>query len=270
MKKTKRTIMTATLLSTAVMLQNGLGATSGQTEADAVDSRDTFISDPDMVAQPKYGVYEAIDRKPKVTTEVSDIALPDETERPVISEMAALYGPPSAFVGKGNLVSVNDDDKTLNIADYIALKYAVIEGLDGYTTVDIGDLDNDRELTSNDVRIFERYLFGISPSITEPKYQTKYGAPPVTDDPLDKPVTTTLEEIIPQPAYGAPVVEPSEEPVSVTTLDEMVPQPEYGIPYIEDEPAKNEVTTVAEEPEYGPEPIQVVYGPPSFFMDDDK
>ncbi|MBR6924648.1 MAG: hypothetical protein IKH50_08965, partial [Oscillospiraceae bacterium] len=82
--------------------------------------------------------------------------------------------------------------------------------------------------------------------------------------------TTTLEEIIPQPAYGAPVVEPSEEPVPVTTLDEMVPQPEYGVPFIEDEPAQSAVTTVKEEPEYDPEPIQVVYGPPSFFMDEDK
>ena len=270
MKKTKRTIMTAALLSTAVMLQNGLNATSGQTEADAVDSRDTFISDPDMVAQPKYGVYEAIDRKPKVTTEAVT-SLVEVIDPDVLDKMyeEVLYGPPSAFVGKGNLVSINRD-KTLNIADYIALKSAILEKWDDLSTLDIGDLDDDRELTSNDVRIFERYLFGISPSITEPNYQTKYGAPPVTDDPLDEPVTTTLEEIIPQPAYGAPVVEPSEEPVPVTTLDEMVPQPEYGIPYIEDEPAQSAVTTVKEEPEYDPEPIQVVYGPPSFFMDEDK
>lgn len=263
MKKTKRTIMTAALLSTAVMLQNGLNTTSGQTEADAVDSRDTFISDPDIVAQPKYGVYEAIDRKPKETTSITE-----ETEEPRETEMAVLYGPPSVLAGgKGNL---NSSDRKLNIADYILLKNAVAEGKTDFVTVDIGDLDGDYELTSQDMKMFERYLFGLAASVTEPIYQTKYGAPPVTDDPLDEPVTTTLEEIIPQPAYGAPVVEPSEEPVPVTTLDEMVPQPEYGVPFIEDEPAQSAVTTVKEEPEYDPEPIQVVYGPPSFFMDEDK
>lgn len=248
MKKTKKTIMTAALLSAAVTVQSQLAAPSAGNE----------------------------------------------------SEAAALYGPPWVFHDKGDL---NMDNK-INIVDLILLKSNGTGDNETRYWRELGDFDADETISKTDIKIMQRSLFGLPanddswppddivpqpeygiPEVSpEPSYQTKYGAPPVFIDD-DEPAVTEPEtdpsfwDTGMQPKYGIPPIDPGFVPVNkpVTTSEAKVTQPVYGPPFAEpsEEPAYTEekpavTTTESEEPEFEPEPVQLVYGPPSYFMDEDK
>ena len=190
MKKTKKTIMTAALLSAAVTVQSQLAAPSAGNE----------------------------------------------------SEAAVLYGPPWVFHAKGDL---NMDNK-INIVDLILLKSNGTGDNETTYWQELGDFDADETISKTDIKIMQRSLFGL----------------PANDD------MWPPDDIVPQPEYGIPEVSP--EPSYQT---------KYGAPpvFITDdepavtEPAGPEITTPeSEEPEYEPEPVQLVYGPPSYFMNEDK
>ncbi len=241
MKKTKKTIMTAALLSAAVTVQSQLAAPSAGNESEAAVLYGppwVFHAKGDLNMDNKINIVDLILLKSNGT---------GDNETTYWQELGDF-----------------DADETISKTD-IKIMQRSLFGLPA----------NDDMWPPDD--IVPQPEYGIPEVSPEPSYQTKYGAPPVfiTDDepavtepetdptfwdtgmqpkygippidpsfvPLDKPVTTFEEEVIPQPAYGAPVAEPSEEPA-----------------YTE-EPS---------EPEYGEEPIQLVYGPPSYFMDEDK
>lgn len=234
MKKTRKTILTAALLSTAVMMQNGINPTSGKTENHRSDKpADTSVTTENQLTQPVYGppVTDVSEEEPEETTLVTTTE-PAEISEPEYQQ--PLYGPPYVLMGgKGNL---HHEDKKINIVDYIKMKNAIEEDTTDFIKINLGDLDEDGELTSTDLKMFERYLFGITNEITDPLkdpiYQTKYGCPPT-------PVSAEL-----QPAYGVyPIIDPDVKPVTTAVTEK--------------EPEK--VT------EFEKEPIQVVYGPPSYF-----
>ena len=251
MKKTKKTIMTAALLSAAVTVQSQLAAPSAGNE----------------------------------------------------SEAAVLYGPPWVFHAKGDL---NMDDK-INIVDLILLKSNGTGDSETTYWQELGDFDADEAISKTDIKIMQRSLFGLPenddvwppddivpqpeygiPEVSpDPSYQTKYGCPPTLVTEIEPAVTEpetdpTFWDTGMQPKYGIPPIIPSFVPVTkpVTTFEEEPPQPVYGAPVAEPsvapanteaEPAEPEITTSeSEEPEYEPDPVQLVYGPPSYFMNEDK
>lgn len=182
------------------------------------------------------------------------------------SEFAGVYGPPPALSG-----DINNDGKT-DILDFVMLKAQVTDDGNFGNQPDYADVTGDGILTPDDIRTFQRYLFGKIPDvqnvypddrddnpeiivteITDPEVtdmpQTTYG-PPIA--------ITTLTEYVTQPAYGT-------YPVTETT-DEVL-QHEYGETSVSDEDTDEpEVTTVSEKLSVFPETVvQCVYGPPSYF-----
>ena len=185
------------------------------------------------------------------------------------SEFAGVYGPPPALSG-----DINNDGKT-DILDYVMLKAKLTDDENSGSQPDCADITKDGMLTPDDIRTFQRYLFGKIPDvqnvypddrddnpeivvtdITEPEEPEFTGMPQTTYGP---PVAiTTLTEFVTQPAYGTyPVTETTEE----------ILQSEYEEPSVSDEDTDEpEVTTVSEETAAFPETeAQCVYGPPSYF-----
>ncbi|MBP0961490.1 MAG: dockerin type I repeat-containing protein, partial [Oscillospiraceae bacterium] len=134
MKKSKRTIMTAALLSAAVTMQSQIKAPSTGNE----------------------------------------------------SEAAVLYGPPWVFYAKGD---VNMDNKT-NIVDLILLKSNGTGQKETSYWEELADLDGDAKISRTDIRMMERFLFGAASNVNEQ-------------------LPNEDEDIVPQPEYGTPVIEPS-------------------------------------------------------------
>lgn len=208
MKKTKKTMFTAALLSSAVALQSNIPSS-------------TQASDDIYLTSVMYG--------PPPTSSPEPSAVPT---------VVPMYGPPSV---KGDL----DGDGDADITDYILLKSRIgdSEALNltarDYWTMNV---NWDDQLSAEDIKTFERYLFGKIPDMDRPypedyddnpeyipdnpaviptEYpQTKYGPYPADpdDDPSQPPVYASvygpppvLNTEIPEPVYGAPVAAEEEE-----------------------------------------------------------
>lgn len=167
---------------------------------------------------------------------------------------APVYGPPQAFY-RGN---INNDLKT-DIVDYIMLKSEILSNAE---TSYEKDLNEDGILDANDIKVFERFLFGKIPDlenvypddyddnpstypiVTTPPYQTKYGP---------FPVETTVQTVYGPPAAYTHMKETTEPEIDEPEVTEPIvtTAPETFIPI--------ETNTMLTIP-------QCVYGPPSAFM----
>ncbi len=226
MKKTKKTMFTAALLSAAVTMQTQL-LNPSESESEAV--------------APVYG-------PPIVSTTTT--AEPSPSPVP-------LYGPPWVFYDKGD---INMDGKT-NIADLIRLKSEATGDM-RTNWIELSDINGDGNLSKNDILMMERYLFGESKVIDETLPYT-----PSSDEPEDvpSPEPTVIQTVYgPSPAHHDnentdPSPTPSKDPVITPPVTEPTFEPiyqtKYGCP----------PTLDPEVPEF-----QVVYGPPSFFENEDK
>ena len=168
MKKTKKTMFTAAVLSAACALSTGLKANESFKAADTSDqgNDETAFSANNLSAEEM--------RSPE-----------------------PMYGPPSL---SGDM----DHDYDRDIADLIRMKEYAIESQEGgweHTYSWSGNLDGDDVVDGYDVLMMQRYLMGITESPTEPLPDgTRLPAYPVfpSDPKTPEPVATMYG---PYPAY---------------------------------------------------------------------
>lgn len=204
-------------------------------------------------------------RKTMITSALLSAAVALQSESLIssgASEYAGVYGPPPA--PQFMFGDMNDDSKT-NIVDFILLKAQLNDNTFTGTQPDYSDINQDGMLTPDDIRTFQRYLFGKIPDIQNVYPDDRDDNPEsvVTTPSQDPAVTTTFESTIPeepitQPVYGTYPVPETTEPIVSTTPKEQVIQSKYG-PFPATEPVEDE------EPTTWDTEIQCVYGPPSYF-----
>lgn len=137
---------------------------------------------------------------------------------------APVYGPPPAIFGDIN------QDNSYNIVDFILLKSQLTEKDENGTAPSLADLNRDGIISSDDLRIFQRYLFGKIPDFQEVYPEDRDDNP--ESENKDEPAFTSVPSDIPQTKYGPPVIL-TEEPQPVTTIpDTDIPQPLYGSLYV--------------------------------------
>ncbi len=191
MKKTKKTLMTAAVLTAAAMSSHNVKtvgvamapvygpppattvttmnttissvygppvaiSTTADEEVTAVSSQEEYI---ETTNSPLAGVYGP----PPAYTTVTDEA--EVTTVPVISEeeytqttydVVCVYGPPDVFYDDGDV----NMDTQINIADYNLILSAA-QGEDiGYSPERLADVDNNGVVDADDVEIMRKYLTG--------------------------------------------------------------------------------------------------------------
>lgn len=230
-------------------------------------------------------------RKTMITSALLSAAVALQSESLIssgASEYAGVYGPPPA--PQFMFGDMNDDSKT-NIVDFILLKAQLNDNTFTGTQPDYSDINQDGMLTPDDIRTFQRYLFGKIPDIQNVYPDDRDDNPEsvVTTPSQDPAVTTTFEENIMKPVYGPPSVmetlnSEKTEPIVSTIPEEPITQPVYGTYPVPETTEPIVFTTPKEQviqSKYGPFPatepvedeepttwdteIQCVYGPPSYF-----
>lgn len=181
---------------------------------------------------------------------------------PKVDASAPVYGPPpSSKVMFGDL---NQDKKT-DILDFVLMKSAIANNEHTDITLDRSDLDQNGIVTPEDLKAFQKYLFGKIPDVQH-VYPDDYDDNPetVVTEPA---VTTTPPETAYQTKYGPPPTSWASEMQGVYG-----PPPAYSSydePEITDTPEVTTAPSVTDNTdELFPLPnteAQCVYGPPSYF-----
>ena len=188
MKKTKQTMLTAALLSTALVMQGELSQLSNVPYASA--EKTTPLDESPGITQPVAKTTTAIETTEvkATTTTITEMPLPVTTEtQPEIKEISVMYGPP--FIsGDANL-----DDK-LNIADYVMLKDKLMNG-DVSHTYWREDINQNGEFDTEDLKIFEHYFLNLLPYQTDE--DTASVTEPVTSETTEAITTITMPETTP-------------------------------------------------------------------------
>ena len=200
MKKTKQTMLTAAILSTALAMQGGLSYLSGTASA-VTEMPVPADKGADLMAV-VYGPPPArtttvteTTGAPVTTTNITEISLP-AYDYPKIEEIIAMYGPPW-IPGDANL------DDNLNIVDYVMLKDKLMNG-EVSRPYWREDLNSNGEFDAEDLKVFEHYFLGLlSPYQTEE--DTASVTEPVTSESAEE-TDFTLPETTPFVTEPEPIM----------------------------------------------------------------
>ena len=206
MKKSGHTIMTAALLSAALMMQGELNHLTNVSYA----TEETPLS-PSERMNLMAGVYGPPPAKSttvsEIPSETSEVTETSETRLVPVTEPEEEYTPTKFNItvpvyGCPVAGDVNNDGR-INVVDFTLLKNIVTGEV-----YDLGgaDLNSDGKIDAEDLRMFEHFFLGITNDPTEK-----------ADVPEEKPVTTTVTEQKPEPvtsdktteAVTTPYVEPT-------------------------------------------------------------
>ncbi len=203
MKKTKQTMLTAAILSTALAMQAELSYLSNSAYAvtespEPVENSTRLMA---VVGPPPAKTTTAIEitETSETTTTLTEMIIATEPEQVFIKPIAAMYGPP--FV-QGD---ANEDNK-LNIVDYVMLKDKLMNGEESYPYWR-EDINQNGEFDAEDLKVFEHYFLSLLPFQTDE--DTASVTEPVASETTDEPAVMTppAETTIPQPMatlYGPP------------------------------------------------------------------
>ena len=203
MKKTKQTMLTAAILSTALAMQAELSYMSNSAYA-VTESPEPVENSTRLMAvvygPPPAKTTTAIETtEASATTTLTEMPMFTEPEQVFIEPIAAMYGPP--FV-QGD---ANEDNK-LNIVDYVMLKDKLMNGEESYPYWR-EDINQNGEFDAEDLKVFEHYFLSLLPFQTDE--DTDSVTEPVALETTDEPdvMTPPAETTIPQPmstVYGPP------------------------------------------------------------------
>lgn len=224
MKKSGHTIMTAALLSAALVMQGELNHLTNVSYA----TEETNLS-PSERMNLMAGVYgpppaktTALSETPSETTEMTEtteVTETSETRLVPVTEPEEEYTPPKFYItvpvyGCPVAGDVNNDGR-INIVDFTVLKN-IVSG-EHYELMG-ADLNSDGNIDAEDLKMFEHFFLGITNDPTEK-----------ADVPEEKPVTTTVTEQKPEPVTSDAATEAVTTPYVKPTVMGTVygPPPAY-------------------------------------------
>ena len=182
MKKTKQTMLTAAVLSAALVMQGELSYLSNSASA---------VTEPPVSADSDIRLMAAVYGPPpaKTTTEAEITEAPVTTaaitEIPIITELPDPFifiEPVSVMYGPFMAIEDPNQDGKVNIADYVILKDKLMQGKSSVPEW-FEDINQDGEYDSEDLKILEHYF--LDRALTSSEENSAQVTEPVSEDSND-------------------------------------------------------------------------------------